>query len=93
MITAFIVVLVAYLLFYPKQSKESLDCELKRARIAREKANLSITLAREAKIKRDQEVLESRQAKIDSEVAILELRIDEMRHAAGYDHPFKPNNY
>lgn len=71
----------------------NLDVGIKQARLRREAVQFDLNKARYNKVKRDTEVLESRQAKIDSEVAILELRLEEMRHKAGLDHPFNPTNY
>lgn len=88
MIAAFIIVVSAWLLFYPKQSKDQMDMRIKQARLDREKANLEISNARKLKVLRDLQVLDEREEKLRQEVLILQSRVKEYERKEGI--PFEP---
>ncbi len=91
MIAAFIIVVGSWLLFYPKQSKDQMDMQLKQARLDREKVNMDITNARRLKVLRDLKVLDEREEKLRQENLILSARVREYERKEGI--PFDVDHY
>ena len=79
---------LAYLLTITPDPQQTLDNDLKRAKLKQAAVNYELTTARKNKVMRDYEVLDSRQGKLENEILILEERLDKLRRDKGV--PFEP---
>jgi len=81
-------IILAFFMANVPDEKETLDNDIKRARIKQATVNYDLALARKHKVMRDNEVLDSRQGKLENEILILEERLDKLRREKGV--PFEP---
>ena len=81
-------IILAFFMANVPDEKETLDNDIKRARIKQATVNYDLALARKHKVMRDYEVLDSRQGKLENEILILEERLDKLRRDKGV--PFEP---